>query len=60
MHFGQTRLHKIHDFGQIQNPLDQDLGRNATTTTAACMSFKNRCRAVVVTDLNQTNTDEIL
>jgi hypothetical protein len=35
LQFGLTRLHKTHDFGQIQNPLDQDLLRN-TTTTGAC------------------------
>jgi hypothetical protein len=29
MHFDQTLLHKTHDFGQIQNPLDQDSGLNA-------------------------------
>jgi hypothetical protein len=32
IYFRQTRLHKTHDFSQIQNPLDKDFGRNVTTT----------------------------
>jgi hypothetical protein len=37
------------DFGQIQNPLDQDSGRNAPQelVRAVCMSFEKRCRAIV-------------
>jgi hypothetical protein len=33
-YFFQTRLHKTHDFGQIQNPLDLELGWNGTITSA--------------------------
>jgi hypothetical protein len=36
IHFGQTWLQKTLDFDQIQNPLDQDSGRNATTTRECC------------------------
>jgi hypothetical protein len=32
IHFDQTQIHKTNDFNQIQNLLDQDSGRNATTT----------------------------
>jgi hypothetical protein len=35
IHFGQTRLHKTHDFSQIENPLDQDSRRNDKTTDRA-------------------------
>jgi hypothetical protein len=31
IHFGHTQLHKTQTFGQIQNPRDQDSGRNAIT-----------------------------
>jgi hypothetical protein len=34
INFGQNRPLKTHDFGQTQNPLDQDSGQNATTTGA--------------------------
>jgi hypothetical protein len=35
-----TQLHKTHEFGQIQNLLEKDSGRNATTT-GACRSKQN-------------------
>jgi hypothetical protein len=30
IHVGQTWPHILHDFDRIQNPLDQELRRNAT------------------------------
>jgi hypothetical protein len=38
----QHWLHKTHDFGQIQNPLDKDSGRYAKTIGALCVRVSHQ------------------